>query len=214
MNITIFGAGGKIGSRLVKKALAEGDIVVAYVRNPDKLQIGHERLKIIKGQLNDEAAITTAISGADAVISALGPNMGGKANDTSTPIADGHILIINIMEKLGKKRLVTLATPTLPAKDDKKSAFFSFLRKMAPGIMGHAVRDLLKMGEAVTASSLDWTVIRILNPNAKSNGKGCQLAVGNEKYKMSVSRENVANSLYDMAGKGSYIHKMPIVFNK
>lgn len=214
MNITIFGASGKIGSRLVKKALAEGDSVVVYVRNPDKLQIRHENLKIVTGQLNDEIAMTTAISGADVVISALGPNMGGKGGDTSTPVANGHVLIIKIMENLGKKRLVTLATPTVRAAEDKNSVFFSLLRKMAPGLMGHAVRDILKLGEVVTASNLDWTVIRILNPNVKSNGKGYKLAVGSEKYKMSVSRENVANSLYDVAKTNGYIHQMPIVFNK
>jgi NAD(P)-dependent dehydrogenase (short-subunit alcohol dehydrogenase family) len=214
MNIAVFGASGKIGSLLVHKALANGDTVFAYVRNPDKLRLQHENLKIIKGQLNDEAAMTTAIEGADVVISTLGPDMKGKAGDTSTPVADGHALMIRIMEKFGKKRLITLATPTLPAEDDKKSAFFSFLRKMAPNLMGHAVRDLLKMGEAVTASDLDWTIIRIINPNLKSNGKGYALAVGSEKHKMSVSRENVANSFYDVAKAGSYIHKMPIVFNK
>ena len=96
----------------------------------------------------------------------------------------------------------------------KKSALFSLLRKMAPILMGHAVRDILKLGEVVTASNLDWTIIRILNPNMKSSGKGYKLAVGSEKHKMSVSRENVANSLYDVAKSNGYVHQMPIVFNK
>jgi putative NADH-flavin reductase len=214
MNIAIFGASGKIGSLLVNKALAEGDSVVAYVRNPDKLQKRHRNLKIITGQLDDESAMTTAISGADVVISALGPDMGGKAGDKSTPVADGHILIIKTMESLGKKRLVTLATPTVRAAEDKKSVLFSLLRKLAPTLMGHAVRDIIKMGDVIKASNLDWTVVRILNPNVKSSGRGYKLAVGSEKHKMSVSRENVANALYDAAMKNSYIHQMPIVFNK
>jgi len=60
------------------------------VRNLDKLQFQHENLKIIKGQLNDEAAMTAAIEDADIVISILGPDMKGKSGDTSTPVADGH----------------------------------------------------------------------------------------------------------------------------
>lgn len=214
MNITIFGASGGIGSRLVKKALAEGDCIVAYVRNPEKLSIQHENLKVVAGQLSDAQAIQTAISDADVVISALGPDMKGKKEDMSTPVADGHTLIIKAMDSLGKKRLITLATPTVPAPEDKKSFLFSMMRKMAPRAMPHAVRDIIKLGEVVVASDLDWTIIRILNPNVNSNDNGYKLAVGSEKWKMSVSRENIANSLYDVAKSTKYIRQMPIVFNQ
>jgi putative NADH-flavin reductase len=214
MKIAVFGASGGIGSLLVKRALAEGDTVYAYVRNPDKLQLRHDKLHIISGQLSDEAAMTTAIQDADVVISALGPDMKGKANDTATPVADGHELMVRIMRKLGKKRLVTLATPTLRAAEDKSSLLFWLMRKVAPMTMSHAVRDLLKIGDVVTASKLDWTIVRIINPNVKTNGQGYGLAVGQEKYGISVSRQNVANSLYDIAKANSYIHKMPIVFNR
>lgn len=214
MNLTIFGASGRIGSLLTKKALEKGDTVYAYVRNPDKLLIRDVNLHIITGQLTDEEAMTTAITNADVVISTLGPDMKGKSTDATTPVADGHVLIVNIMKKLRKKRLITLATPTLPADDDKKSLFLFLLRKLVPVILGHAVRDVLKIGEVVKQSDLDWTIIRIINPNLKSDGNGYCLAVGSEKYKVFVSRQNVANAFYEIAIEGSFIRQMPIVFNR
>ena len=50
----------------------------------------------------------------------------------------------------------------------------------------------------IHGSSLDWTVVRIVNPNVKSN----------------VSRFNVAMCLLDAASRDDWIHKMPIVFNR
>lgn len=214
MNLTIFGASGKIGSLLTKKALEMGDTVYAYVRNPDQLLIRNKNLHIITGQLTDEEAMTNAMTYADVVISTLGPDMKAKSSDTTTPVADGHVLIVSIMKKLGKKRLITLATATLPADDDTKSLFLFLLRKFVPCIYGHAVRDILKIGEVVKQSDLDWTIIRIISPNLKSSGQGYSLAVGNEKYKAFVSRQNVANAFYDIASEGSFIRQMPIVFNK
>jgi uncharacterized protein YbjT (DUF2867 family) len=42
MKITVFGATGETGRQLVQQALAAGYEIVAYVRNPSKLNISHE----------------------------------------------------------------------------------------------------------------------------------------------------------------------------
>ena len=39
MNLTVFGATGGVGRHVVRQALDRGDRVVAYVRNPAKLDI-------------------------------------------------------------------------------------------------------------------------------------------------------------------------------
>ncbi len=71
MKLAIFGATGGAGKQLVEQALAAGNQVVAFVRNPSKLDTRHERLTIMQGELADQAAIERAVSGADAVISRL-----------------------------------------------------------------------------------------------------------------------------------------------
>ncbi|MGE5593395.1 MAG: NAD(P)H-binding protein [Betaproteobacteria bacterium] len=47
--------------------------LVTFARNPAKLNLRHERLAVLRGELADSSAIERAISGADAVISVLGP---------------------------------------------------------------------------------------------------------------------------------------------
>jgi putative NADH-flavin reductase len=57
MRLTILGATGGTGKQLVEQALAAGNQVVAYVRNSSKLNMKHENLTIMQGELTDQAII-------------------------------------------------------------------------------------------------------------------------------------------------------------
>lgn len=214
MNIALFGATGAIGSLLLNKFLENGDIVYAYVRNPDKICIQHSNLHLIKGDLCDEIQITSAIANADIVISTLGPAMKGKRNDMATPIADGHGLIMTVMERLNKTRLITLATPSLKSDNEPRGFILKLIPAMGRILFPWAYRDMVKLGKLVRKSGLDWTVVRIINPNVKTSGKGYATSVGNQPYKMGVSRENIAAMFYDTAKNNTFILEMPIVYNK
>lgn len=101
MKITVFGATGGTGKQLVEQALAAGYEVVAYARNPSKLNISHEHLTVVQGELSDQALIENAIKGSDAVLSTLGPRGGSK----NKPITQGMQNIIATMKKQGVRRL-------------------------------------------------------------------------------------------------------------
>jgi uncharacterized protein YbjT (DUF2867 family) len=68
MKLTIFGATGGAGRQLIEQALAEGNEVVVYARNPSKLSMRHEHLTIVQGELHDKSNIERAVNGADAVL--------------------------------------------------------------------------------------------------------------------------------------------------
>jgi len=106
MRIAVFGATGGTGKQLVEQALAAGDYVVVYVRNPSKLDISHEHLKVIQGELTDESLIESAVTRADAVISVLGP----RGDSKNKPITHGMQSIIAAMKKQGIRRLIITST--------------------------------------------------------------------------------------------------------
>jgi putative NADH-flavin reductase len=58
----------------VKQALEAGHEVTAYVRDPAKLGVTHQRLRVTRGDVRDAAAVAQAVAGQDAVLSALGPS--------------------------------------------------------------------------------------------------------------------------------------------
>lgn len=70
MNIAIFGATGRIGSRLLDEALARGHRVTAVAREPEKLA-HREGLAALRGDLKDEAAVAQLVRGHDAVLTAV-----------------------------------------------------------------------------------------------------------------------------------------------
>lgn len=213
MNITIFGATGAIGQLLTRFALDNGDFVTAYVRNPEKIKLNHSNLRLVTGELSNASAIETAVAEADVVISTLGPPSDMSRKLKGTPVADGHDLITKAMKKFNKKRLITLATPALQSEDDKKN-----LSTVVPGILAkiflpNGYAEMKKIGEIIKQSNLDWTVVRIINPNVKYKGQSYDYSFGDQPAKMSVSRENVAKLMYAAARQSQLIGKMPIVYN-
>jgi putative NADH-flavin reductase len=213
MKITIFGANGQIGQLLVRQALQAGYDVTAYTRRPNALSIEHEKLQIVVGSLTDLEKLKEAIVGSDAVVSALGPAMSMKRQVSDLPIAEAHKAFISVMEEFGLKRLITLATPAIAAREDVKQ-LITVLPSIMPKIFfptGYA--EMKAIEKLIKNSKLDWTVVRIIDPNVKTNGNGYSVSFGDTKGKMSVSRYNVAKCMLEATQKDEWIHKMPIVFN-
>jgi putative NADH-flavin reductase len=102
MKLTVVGATGGVGRRVVSQALDADHDVTAYVRNRAKLQLTHPRLTVIAGELTDREAIRHAVAGADAAINALGPSL--DRNATGMPLVDGTRNIVTAMQAEGVER--------------------------------------------------------------------------------------------------------------
>ncbi len=72
MKITLYGATGQSGSRILTELLSRGHQVTAVVRDPSALS-AREGLTVIRGDVNDSDGIAAASKGADALVSAYGP---------------------------------------------------------------------------------------------------------------------------------------------
>ena len=214
MNITLFGANGAIGQLVLKHALQNDEFVTSFVRRENSISITHEKLKVAIGNLTNEAKVEEAIRDADVIISTLGPALDTSRKVKSLPIADGHKIILTMMEKLGKKRFITLGTPTVKAKEDKNQFATVVPGVMAKWLFPTGYQEMKTIEQLVTHSNLEWTLVRIINPNVKHVGQEYSISLGDTKAKMGVSRENVAQFMYDIAKNNKFIKQMPIVFNK
>ena len=87
---------------VVDEALKAGHTVVAFARNTDKIDIDHENLRIVRGDVLDPKAVEKAVEGQDAVVSVLGAGMG-----RSTLRTEGTREIVKAMERTGVRRLVS-----------------------------------------------------------------------------------------------------------
>lgn len=103
MDVTVFGANGRVGTLVVRRALDRGHRVRAFVHSNDPFD-PHEHLSVTAGDVADADAVDAAVKGAVAVISTLGAFRRG----TGPVLAPGLRTITQAMREHGSPRLVTL----------------------------------------------------------------------------------------------------------
>jgi uncharacterized protein YbjT (DUF2867 family) len=210
VKIVVFGATGGTGKQLVEQALTVGYEVIAYSRNPSKLEMTHERLTVIQGELSDQVLIEKAIHGADAVLSTLGPRGGSK----NKPITQGMQNVIAAMKKEGVRRLIM--TSTLSAKDpnDKPTLKTKAMVNLVKTTMHGAYADIVSAAEAVRNSGLDWTIVRLtlLNNDPKS-GKVKTGYVGDGNVGTWISRADIADFMLMQVENKEYLLQAPAISN-
>ncbi|RLQ93365.1 NAD(P)-dependent oxidoreductase [Falsibacillus albus] len=150
MNIIVFGASGGTGEHVVQQTLEEGHSVTAFVRNPEKLTISYEQLKIIKGDALKFDDAAKAIEGHDVVISCLGAHGLGKTTELSQMTSN----IIEGMKQHNVNRILYMAS--------------AGIYKEIPGITGWLAQKILKnvledhrrAVDQLAQSDFEWTAAR------------------------------------------------------
>ena len=104
MKIAVFGAGGRIGSRIVDEALRRGHDVTAAVRHPENYTKPHEHLKVAKADLFNSQDVETAAFNQDAVVVSYSPTNGAPAS-TLTEVV---VPIVNGLKQAHTKRLIVV----------------------------------------------------------------------------------------------------------
>jgi len=102
MKIAVFGAGGRIGSRVVNEALNRGHDVTAVVHHPENYTVIHSHLKVAKGDIFNSQDVETGAFNQDAVVCAYG-NTKGMPPSTITEVATP---LINGLKQVHVKRLI------------------------------------------------------------------------------------------------------------
>ncbi|GAA0598550.1 NAD(P)-dependent oxidoreductase [Actinomadura livida] len=205
MRLTIFGATGGTGVRLVRRALDGGDEVTAVVRDPARLPGElREAAGVVQADVVDPAALEEAVKGCDAVITAIGTREGRAP---TTVCADSTRAIVAAMGAAGSRRLVVVSASGLDAgPGDDPLTRFVVKPLILQRILKHAFADMRAAEEVVRGSGLDWTIVR---PPRLTEGAGAG------RYRKAVdrhvpggftlAREDLAAALLDLAADASAI---------
>ena len=105
MNILIIGATRGIGFQLLEQTLKAGHTVTALVRDPTKLKIKNERLKVIKGDILDLYSVQQAMAEQDAVCSCIGVSLTLKP---VTVFSHGTKNVLQAMALFRVKKLISV----------------------------------------------------------------------------------------------------------
>jgi len=201
MKLTIIAATGGIGRQLLDQALAAGHNVTAVVRSPNKLT---EEVPAVMVDLAaaDPQALKSAVNGADAVFSGLGPRSQAEAGVA----AHGTRAIVEAMQATGVSRIVVVSAAPVstvpshgrpnPPKNDPGDGFL--MRHLLSPLTKAALRkhyaDLALMEDILRDSGLDWTVIRPPRLTDKPLTGSYRTAYGqNLRRGILISRADVAH---------------------
>lgn len=209
MKLAIFGGTGKTGKHLVRQALAAGHEVRALVRNPSKMDLTHERLTLIQGDIQDAAAVEKAVAGTDAVLSTLGPTN----NTPDYQVSKGTTNILSAMKHHGVRRLIISAGAGVDSEGDKPK-LLNHLLSFALGLAAkHVLEDMTRTVEQVRKSKLDWTVVRV--PMLTDDpGKGSvRVGMVGTGTGLRVTRGDMAEFMLKQLNDRTYIRKSPVISN-
>lgn len=151
MNILILGGTGRVGSHIVSYALHDRHHVTVLVRTPEKIQINHENLTIIQGNVLNKDDIVRAMHGMDVVISSLN-------TDGTTTLTESMPLIIEAMENEGIQRIITIGTAGIL----QSRMYPNVLRYQSSESKRKSVRaaeEHYKVYKKLKQSKLEWTIV-------------------------------------------------------
>ena len=204
MNLLIIGATGGTGRELVEQALSQGHTVTAFVRNPAKVKIEHERLTVVKGNILEYDSVENAVKGKDAVLSVLGHKRWLVKN---TILSEGTKNIIQAMEKHGVKRLVCETALGIGDSRGKLGLYYTLF--VIPFLLYFYFKDKELQERYIRESNLDWTIVR---PGQLTNGRKRGVYrhgshVGSRFFTVRVSRADVADFMLKQLTDKSYLLK-------
>jgi putative NADH-flavin reductase len=173
MKLTIIAATGGVGRQLLTQSLQAGHEVTVVVRNPAKLPAAaaaRTGVRIVTADLAapNPSALESAVAGAGAVLSCLGPH----SNSSAGIAAPGTRAVVTAMRAAGVRRIVAISAapvattvspgrPDPPRHDPGDGFFMRYLgMTFAKTMFGKVYTDLAAMEDVLRESGLDWTVLR------------------------------------------------------
>ncbi|KAM4577189.1 flavin reductase (NADPH)-like isoform 1-T2 [Odontesthes bonariensis] len=157
MKIALLGATGQTGQYLVKQALEQGHTVTAIVRNPAKLTVNHDNLKVVTADIFSADSLKTHFKEQDVVMSCLGfpaSFFSGVTGYTMSMAA-----VVSAMREARVSRVITMTSwYTEPNSGTQSSYVIRFL--LLPMIR-NVLNNMFEMENFLKKTEgINWTVVR------------------------------------------------------
>lgn len=208
MKLVVLGGTGQTGQHLVNQALQQGHSVTAVVRNPGKMTVTHDNLKVVEGNIFSEESLKPHFEGHDAVLSCLGFPTSFFSGVTG--YSQSMRATLNTMRETKINRVITM-TSWYTAPGSSASGPF-FIRYLLVPMIQSVLTNMYEMESILTKTEgIDWTVVRPPGlQNAPATDKDI---VTHEGYFVpdaaghSVARGDVARFMLSLLGTSTWMKK-------
>lgn len=160
------------------------------VRDPARLDVPSQaRLEVVTAEVFDADALVPAITGREAVLSALGP----RGRGPSVICRDGTSASMTAMAAAGVRRLVVVSNSGMHREGD---GWFTRLvvKPLLIRMLREGYADMGEMERRVIESGLDWTIVRPPKLNdGRHTGRIASETKGNVHGSFTISRADLAD---------------------
>jgi putative NADH-flavin reductase len=209
MKIAILGSTGFLGKALLKQALDEGYQISTLVRTPDKLGEFKDRVEFVQGSLSDVDKLEEAVSGADVVLSAIGPPQRnpGKPEFYEQAMKD----LVAVLESQNIKRFIHTGGAVHAGGENEN---WTLGRKFLRWFLLLVAKPILVAKhlewEVLRTSSLDWTLVR--PPQIiKGGATGAVLVDEKNLARTKVNVDDLASFMLEQISSTEWIRKAPLI---
>jgi putative NADH-flavin reductase len=215
LRILVYGATGKIGSHVVEEALQRGHIVTAVSRDPSRIEIQHENLSAVAGDLLDLQSIELLVEDKDVIVVSVRGLIG---KDKKPESALQYIAIQNIVGQLrgigdGAARLIHVGGSGSLEVEPGVLYADKIPRMLLPKSLELEIQgQILTLEYLRTLSDIDWSYATPAKnfTNGERTGEfriGGDALMEDERGKSRISRADFAVALVDEAEKAEHVQQ-------
>ena len=215
LDILVYGATGKVGSHVVEEALQRGHNVTAVSRDPSGIEIQHENLSVVAGDLLDLQSIELLVEDKDVIIVSVRGIIG---KDKKPENALQYIATRNIVDQLraigdGAARLIhvggsgsLVVEPGVLYADKIPRVFLP--KSLEMEIQG----QILTLEFLRTVNDVDWSYATPAKnfTNGERSGEfriGGDDLMEDDRGKSRISRADFAVALIDEAERAEHVQQ-------
>jgi putative NADH-flavin reductase len=213
MKVIIFGATGFSGQAILANSIKQGHEVTILVRDTSKVQIKHQNLTIVEGNVLNPQTVASVLHHQEAVIQCLG--VGGKGDGKPTTfISDATKIIVDEMQNKKIKRLIAMSN--VGAGNSIAFQPWFFTKIILPYFMKWLkviIEDKNRMEPIIMNSNLDWTIVRCPNIVDKPAKGRCNATLDGKGLKLSITLSDLSKFMVDQLKQTAFIKQAPSVSN-
>ena len=155
MKIVVIGASRGVGLEVLELALERGHEATALLRDPDKLELEHPRLRKMRGDVAKLEDVQAAVSGQDAVCTCVGV---GPTREPVEVFSRGARNVLAALQDAPTTKFV--AVTGVGAGDSRGHGGFFYDRIFQPLLLATIYADKDREEALIKASSADWLIVR------------------------------------------------------
>jgi putative NADH-flavin reductase len=205
MKIAVIGATRGIGLAVTQAALADGHVLTALARRPERMPIHHERLRLVVGDVQDSVAVSKVVEGQDVICDCLGTTNVLQATTLFSRSAE------NLSKTLRPEQLL-IAVTGIGTGDSRGHGSFLYDHVFMPVVLRRMYADKDRQEAIIQQRLTRWIIVRpgFLN-NGPHTGRYRALTDLRGIHGGKISRADVADFMLAQAKAPQFVGQTPLL---